>query len=56
MKTNNEAASLLKSCLSENSSLWTEIDILEKAIYKVKVKWRLEPLFRGTRQVRLFYH
>lgn len=52
MRENNNASVILKTCMSARSSLWTEIDILEKAIYKMKSKWRLEPLFRGTKQVR----
>jgi len=48
MKSNNQALRLLQTCMNENSSLWAEVDILRKALYKMKSKWRLEPIFRGT--------
>ncbi|KAF6031472.1 hypothetical protein EB796_010220 [Bugula neritina] len=51
MKSNNQALRLLQTCMNDNSSLWAEVDILRKALYKMKSKWRLEPVFRGTKQV-----
>ena len=51
MKQNNSALQPLKVSMNGSSTLWTEIDLLYKAIYKMKSRWRLEPLFRGTKQV-----
>lgn len=55
IKENNSALSVLRTCISEDSSLWKEIEVLEKAVYKMKNKWKLEAIFKGTKQVGVVF-
>jgi len=38
--------------MGEKAGLWVEVDLLKKAVFKLNSVWRLEPLFRGIKQVR----